>query len=105
MWVRTDPVMFSFPRMQNTPAASESKRNTSNSSSSPTFISAGICSGLGMEALKQPCTKQPMWLEDTLLTVPWEEKEEINVKKGPKELTDKSNFISFKLIFKEKTSK
>lgn len=65
--------------MQNTPAASESKRNTSNSSSSPMFISmvshcsADNCSGLGMEALKHPCTKQPMWLEDTLLTIPWEE--------------------------------
>lgn len=67
--------------MQNTPAASESKRNTSNSSSSPTFISTvchcsvDICSGFGMEALKHPCTRQPIWLEDTLLTIPWEERE------------------------------
>lgn len=107
MCLRTDLAILSFPRMQNTPAASESKRNTSNSSSSPTFIcsvchwSAGICSGLGMEALKHPWTKQPMWLEDTLFTVPWEEEKWVLHQEERQK--DEMNLTVFKLIFREHT--
>lgn len=59
-------VLVSCPRMKNTPAASESKCTARNFSSSPILnpnschSAADMCSGLGIEALKHPCIRQPM---------------------------------------------